>query len=217
MGQRSSIRRLPEAVRLRIEAMVSEDALTLGEMIARLQAEFPEEAATGTLPSRSALHRYGQRLQRRLNAIRASTEAAHIIRREIADREDSRSEALTAMIQSELFEVLMDLQSATGEDGEPLDVQQRLKLLSSAGQSIAQLSRSSVSLKQFQSQVQEATRQKLLAQQKAALSQIERKPGITPATMAHIRRALGIDAPEDAAPADAAPADDAAPAVQVLP
>jgi hypothetical protein len=56
--------------------MLATGAQTLDELIRDLQARFPAEAHAGELPSRSALHRYGAKLDRRLAAIRASTEAA---------------------------------------------------------------------------------------------------------------------------------------------
>ena len=81
--------------------------MTLDELIADLQAQFPSQAEAGELPSRAAVHRYGQKLERRLAAIRASTEAAKLIRAQAGDDLDARSEALTAMIQSELFESII--------------------------------------------------------------------------------------------------------------
>ena len=45
---------------------------SLDELIAQLRERWP--AAVEELPSRSAVHRYGQRLERRLSAIRASTD-----------------------------------------------------------------------------------------------------------------------------------------------
>ena len=68
------------------------------------------------LPSRSAVHRYGPKLDRRLSALRASTEAAKIIRAQAGDGEDARSEALTALIQTELFEAILDVQEASADE-----------------------------------------------------------------------------------------------------
>lgn len=163
--------------------------MTLDELIADLQATFPAEAQAGELPSRSAVGRYGQKLERRLAAIRASTEAAKIIRAHAGDREDARSEALTAMIQSELFESIMVLQEASDED---VDIAERIGLLSEAAKNIATLTRSSVALKKYQEEIAEVARQELLREQKAALDAMPSKGGVTEETKQAIRDALGI-------------------------
>ena len=76
MGRKSTIARLPLDVKAYIEAMLATGAQTLDELIVDLQARFPAASHGGNLPSRSALHRYGSKLDRRLSAIKASTEAA---------------------------------------------------------------------------------------------------------------------------------------------
>lgn len=74
MGRKSSIARLQPEVRAHIEAQLAQGSCTLDELIADLQARWPSHDR----PSRSAVHRYGQKLERRLSAIRASTEAAKL-------------------------------------------------------------------------------------------------------------------------------------------
>lgn len=184
---RSSIARLPDEVKRHIEQRLVENRMTLDELIADLKQRFPEHAEA--LPSRSAVHRYGQKLERRLSAIRASTEAAKIIRAHAGDREDARSEALTAMIQSELFESIMYLQEA---DDEEVDIAQRIGLLSDAAKNIATLTRSSVALKKYQEDIAEAARQALLQEQKEKLAAMPSKGGVTEDTKNAIREALGI-------------------------
>ncbi len=189
MGRKSSISRLPDNVRTYIEGKLAEGRLTLDELIANLQAQFPSQAESGELPSRTAVHRYGQKLERRLAAIRASTEAAKIIRAQAGDDLDARSEALTAMIQSELFESIIALQEAGDEE---MDPGERVGLLASAAKNIATLTRSSVTLKKYQAEAEERARQALLAEQKAALAAMPNKSGVTEATKQAIREALGI-------------------------
>lgn len=144
---RSSIAKQPAQIRSYIEKLLLNSALTLDEKLADLQAQFPDEPE---LPSRSAMHRYGQKLERRLSAIKASTEAAKIIREHAGDREDARSEALMAMIQSELFESIIELQEASEED---MPAEKRIGLLSAAAKNIAALTRSSIGLKKFQEDI----------------------------------------------------------------
>lgn len=189
MGRKSSLTRLPPEVKTYIEAMLATGAQTLDELIADLQARFPAEARAGTLPSRSAIHRYGHKLDRRLAAIKASTEASLLIRQHAGDSQDARSEALTALVQTELFEAILALQDADDPD---LDPGERVGMLSAAAKNIATLTRSSVNLKKFQAEVEEAARKKLLEEQRERLAAMENKGGVTDDTKARIREALGI-------------------------
>lgn len=189
MGRKSTISRLDPQIKAYIEAMLATGSQTLDELIADLRERFPAAAQTGTLPSRSAVGRYGQKLERRLSAIRASTEAAKIIQASAGDDKDARSEALTALIQTELFEAILDLQESDDPD---MDVGERVGMLSAAAKNIATLTRSSVNLKKFQSEVEEATRKKLLDEQRAKLDAMGSKGGVTEDTKRAIREALGI-------------------------
>ncbi|WP_420598627.1 DUF3486 family protein [Neptuniibacter sp.] len=169
---RSSIARLPGEIKSHIEKLLVEDKLTLDELIENLKDTFPEH--TEELPSRSAVHRYGQKLDQRLAAIRASTEAAKIIRNHAGDREDARSEALTAMIQSELFESIMALQEA-----EDMDPGTRIGMLSKAAKNIATLTRSSVALKKYQEEIQVAAKAELLQEQEERLEEMRGADGMS--------------------------------------
>lgn len=175
MGRKSSIIRLPEAIKSYIEGKLAEGQLTLDELISDLRARFPEQAEEGELPSRAAVHRYGQKLERRLSAIRASTEAAKIIRAQAGDELDARSEALTAMIQSELFESIISLQEAGDEEMDPAE---RVGLLATAAKNIATLTRSSVTLKKYQNEAEERARKALLAEQAAELDKTVQAGGM---------------------------------------
>lgn len=189
MGRKSSISRLPADIKAYIEAMLATGSQTLDELIADLQSRFPATATVGGLPSRSAIARYGSKLDRRLAAIKASTQAAMMIREHAGDAHDARSEALTALVQTELFEAIMNLQEADDEDVDPGE---RVGMLSAAAKNIATLTRSSVNLKKFQAEVEEATRKKVMAEQRAKLEAMGNKGGVTEETKKAIREALGI-------------------------
>ncbi len=196
MGRKSTISRLPSEIKSYIEAMLATGGQTLDELIADLRERFPAEAHAGDLPSRSAIGRYGQKLERRLSAIRASTEAAKLIQAQAGDDKDARSEALTALIQTELFEAILALQEADdSDDDNKIDPSERVGILSTAAKNIATLTRSSVNLKQFQAKVEEATRRKLLAQQEANLQEVAKAQGMDEAQVDFWRRKfLGIGA-----------------------
>jgi hypothetical protein len=189
VGRKSSIDRLPDAIKAHIQGQLADGSMTLDELIADLRARWPDEAESGDLPSRAAVGRYGQKLERRLSAIRASTEAAKIICAQTGDREDKRSEALTAMVQSELFESILALQEVDDEDMSPAE---RIGLLADAAKNIATLTRSSVTLKKYQTEAEERARKALLAEQSAALAAMPNKCGVTEETKQTIRELLGI-------------------------
>lgn len=187
MGRKSSITGLPSEVRSYLESKLAENHLTLDELIADVQAKFPSQQ----LPSRSAVHRYGQKLDRKLEAIRASTQAAKIIQESFDDSKDARSEALTALIQTDLFDAILEFQEFV-ENNEALDPLTRMSELSKVSKNIATLNRSSIDLKKYKAEVEEQTRQKLLEEQKAKLDAVGKDKGVTEDTKRAIREALGI-------------------------
>ena len=160
MPRPAAVDTLPEAVRAELDRELARRAFSgYAELAEWLEAQ-------GYAISRSALHRYGQKVQRRLEAIRASTEAARLIADAAPDREDSRSAAVIALVQSELFEAMLSLQQLEGDD----DPARRVKLLSNAARAIAEASRASVAQKKWAEQV----RREALAE---AAEAVEKKAG----------------------------------------
>lgn len=147
MARKSTVQQLSPEIRSYLERRIVEGRLTLDELIADLQDKFPDEAA----PSRSAVHRYGKKLERKLSAIKASTEAAKLIAESAPDQADLRSAAVISLVQSELFEAMVSLQEAEEES----DAGSRVKLLSQAAKAIAEVSRASVVQKRWQDEVAE--------------------------------------------------------------
>ncbi len=189
MGRKASISRLPDDVKIYIEGLMASGRLTLDEMIADIRGRFPEHGAAGELPSRAALHRYGPKLERRLIAIKAFSQATESIYANAGDKSDKQSSGLTSIIQQELFDSLLTLQDAS-EPG--IDQSERIALLAEAARSIASLTRSSVQLKEYQGKVEAEMRAKVMAEQRAALEAMGNKGGVTEDTKKAIREALGI-------------------------
>jgi len=100
--------------------------------------------AHGVQIGKSTLNRYGMKLQRRLDAIRASTEAARAIAEAAPDEADHRSAAVISLVQSSLFEAMLALEEA--EDADPTE---RVRLLAHAGRAIAETSRASQGQKKW--------------------------------------------------------------------
>ncbi len=150
MARRRSIDDLPAHVRQWLDRALGESGFSGYQQLETLLRE------KGFVISKSAIHRYGQKIERRLAAIKASTEAARMLDDAAPDDRDARSGAITAMIQTELFESLVNLQEATESEIDPAE---RLKLLSAAAKNIATLTRSSVNLKRFQMDLARAIEQ----------------------------------------------------------
>ena len=139
MARASSINTLPKAVKEWLNKALLDGNFS-GYML--LEKELKEQ---GYELSKSAIHRYGQRLEKRMAAIRASTEAARLIQESAADEGESRSEAVIALVQSDIFNILVDLQDAA-----EADPAKRVKMLASVGHAMADLTRASVSMRKYQ-------------------------------------------------------------------
>lgn len=124
--------------------------------------------------------------------IDASTEAAKIIQAHAGDDKDARSEALTAMVQTELFEAILALQEADeiGEDGEKTDPGERVALLSKAAKNIATLTRSSINLKEFQAKVETAARKKALEDASQTAATTAKQQGLSATGVEALRAAI---------------------------
>lgn len=149
MARRSAVLALPADVRAWLDQALIDGNFQGYQLLEETLRE------RGYALSKSAIHRYGQPLQRRLAAIKASTEAARMIADGAADDQDARSEAVIALVQTELFETLVNLQEATDEG---IDPEARVRLLASAAKNVAALTRASVSLKKYQAEWAEKAR-----------------------------------------------------------
>ncbi len=177
MPQRPKIAGLPPDLRAWLDRALSDQAFAGYEQLSDLLRERGYEI------SKSSLHRYGEKLERRLSAIKASTEAAVAIANAAPDDADERSAAVMALIQTDVFDVLLQLQEA--EAAEPGE---RLKLLRGAAKSIAELSRASVNQRKRRDDV--AAKVRVAADQAAKIAS---RGGLSPDTVAEIRKAvLGV-------------------------
>ena len=144
MAPRSSIEKLPEDVRRWLERALTENGFSGYVELEELLKE------KGYQISKSAIHRYGQKIERRFKAIKDSTEAARIIAEGAEDKEDKRSEALMGLLQSSLFEALVDIEDANDESMSPME---KFQALSFAGKNVASLIQASTKLKAYQADV----------------------------------------------------------------
>ena len=179
MARQSSIDALPADVRRWLERALTENNFTGYQQLENLARE------KGYILSKSAIHRYGVKIERRFSAIKASTEAARLLTEGAADDQDARSEAVIALVQTEMFESILNLQEASEED---LDPGERIALLSKAAKNIATLARASVNQKKFRLEIQSK------AEAAAAnVEKIAKKGGLSAESVEALRREiLGI-------------------------
>lgn len=179
MGRQSSISALPDEVRHWLERALTERNFS---GFVALEEALREQ---GYAISKSAIHRYGQKIERRYAAIKASTEAARMLTEGASDDQDARSEAVIALVQTELFESIVNLQEAEESGVKPAD---RIKLLSAAAKNIATLARASVNQKKFRLEVQARVQAAASAAEKIA-----KKGGLSAESVDALRREiLGI-------------------------
>jgi hypothetical protein len=142
MPRRPKITGLPPAVRAELERLLADQ--THGGY----QALAAWLAGQGYAISKSSLHRYDQRIQRSMAAIRASTEAARLIAQASPDEADEHSAAVIRMVQSALFDAMLAVREA--EDADPA---QQVKLLTHAARAVAEASRASIGQKRWAEEV----------------------------------------------------------------
>jgi hypothetical protein len=177
MAKRSKISTLPAEVRTWLDKALAEGNFSGYEQLEKLLAE------RGFTIGKSSIHRYGQQLEAKLAAVKASTEAARAIAEAAPDDADLRSAAVMSLVQTDTFNVMVALQEAEGAD--PAD---RLKLLAKAAEAIAKLSRASVNQKKWEAEV----KAKVQAAAEAA-ERIAKKGGLSASSVAEIRKSiLGI-------------------------
>jgi hypothetical protein len=180
MGARSKITQLPSAVRAWLDQALAEKGFADYKL---LEAELGKR---GYAIGKSSIHRYGAALERRLSAIRASTEAARAIANAAPDDADMRSAAVISLVQTQTFETLVQMEEATKEE----DPVARAKVLALVAKNIATLSRASVNQKKHELEVRgraEAAAEKV--------TKLAKRDGASKETVDEIRREiLGIAA-----------------------
>ncbi|ENX20177.1 hypothetical protein F892_03100 [Acinetobacter vivianii] len=133
---------------------------------------------------KSSIHRYGQKLEQKLSAITASTQAALLFKDAIKDDGEALNSAMLSMVQSGYFECFISLQELNDE----MPPEERLKLLSKVSKGVAEISKASVNQKKWELEV----RDKVEAAAKA-VENIVKKGGLSQESADEIRsKILGI-------------------------
>lgn len=170
MPKRSKVHTLPAAVKEWLDQSLVENNFAGYEA---LEAEL---ASRGCKISKSALHRYGQAFESKLEALKVSTDMAKAVVAASPDDENAQSDALMRLWQSKAFDVLLKMEA------DP-DIS-----FSQVGLAIAKLTSAGTSLKKYQTDV----RQKA----KAAVGEIKKtakKGGLSAEAIREIEeQVLGI-------------------------
>lgn len=177
MPPRDKISQLPPELRATIDRMLIDAGFSGYDMLEHMILE-----AHGVSIGKSSLHRYGQKLERRLSAIRASTEAARAIAEAAPDDADHRSAAVISLVQSSLFDAMLALEEADDE----ADPAERVKLLANAARAIAEASRASQGQKKWEAEI----RAKAVDAASQAAEQAARKAGLSGDAISAMRAAI---------------------------
>ncbi|MBK0062398.1 MULTISPECIES: DUF3486 family protein [unclassified Acinetobacter] len=133
---------------------------------------------------KSSIHRYGQKLENKLAAIKASTQAALLFQESVKDDGEGLNAAVLSMVQTEYFECFIALQELK-EESSPED---RLALLAKVSKGVAEISKASVNQKKWEMEI----REKVEAAAKA-VENILKKGGLSGNAATEIRaQILGI-------------------------
>ena len=180
----SKIATLPEALRAWLRKAIVERGY--GDIVA-LTAELNElckEGGVAITVGKSAVGEESKRVKRAQEAIRATTEAAKLIAESSPDEADHRSAAAMAIVQSEVFELLLKIRESDDLD----DPVARLGVMNEAALGLSRLSRSRVNQSQWATKV--GDRAKAAAEK---VAKIAKQGGADAKTVAEIRRSiLGI-------------------------
>ena len=134
MAKRSTLATLPADIRHAFERKLAENGFANYTELTQWLHEQGYEV------SRSAVHRYGQQVERRYASIKASTEAARLIAEGANDEGDTRAEALMALVQTELFDA-------------DLSPMQRFDMMSEGARRMAGFISAGTRLKEYQAKV----------------------------------------------------------------
>ncbi len=130
--------------------------------------------AEGYEISKSAVHRYGQKFERKLSAAKTATDMAIHFAENAGDDTAALSNATITLMQTEAFNALVSLQ----ELDETEDKSERLLLIAKISKSMSELTRANIAQKKWESEVREKARAELLAEQAEKLNEMAQAGGM---------------------------------------
>jgi Protein of unknown function (DUF3486) len=184
MPPRSKIAQFPEEVRAWLHQAFVERAF--GDIVgitAELNAKL-KEAGVAIYVGKSAVGAESQKVRRAQESIRATTEAAKLIAESAKDDGDDRSAAVMALLQADMFEVLLKMREAEEQPDDAV----RLGLLVDASLGMARLSKARIGQAEWRAEVMKRAKAEA-----AAITKIAKDGGMSKERVDEIRaRILGI-------------------------
>lgn len=176
MPVRPKVEQLPESVRAELEQRLIANAFSgYGDLAEWL-------AVNGFEISRSSLHRWGEKFEERVRAVKIATEQSRALAEASPDDAGHMNAGLMRLAQERMFQLLVELQI----DPKEIDVTKLFKV-------VADMSKAVVGQKRYEAEAAERAREQLRAEQHEALKSMQRKTGMSAATADEIRREiLGI-------------------------
>lgn len=172
MPSPSSVEKLPEDVKEWLDTALVKNNFSGYQLFEK------ELRERGYQISKSALHRYGQDFEKRLQNLKLASEQARAIVAAAPDDEGAVNEALMRLVQEKIFAVLVDFEP---DPDKPLN-------LGSLAKAVAELGRASVTQKKYAADVRKKTEETA-----ASVVQTARKGGLSDETVDQIKRQiLGI-------------------------
>ena len=180
----SKIAKLPDDVRQWLHQTFVERAFgNIEGVTEELRAKL-QEAGIAIYIGKSAVGAESQKVKRAQESIRATTEAAKLIAETSKDDGDDRSAAVMAVLQSDMFEILLKMREA----GEEVDDDLRLGRLVDASLAMARLSKSRIAQAEWRGEVMKRAKAEA-----AAITKIAKDGGMSKERVDEIRsRILGI-------------------------
>ncbi|WP_312147430.1 DUF3486 family protein [Stutzerimonas kunmingensis] len=168
----SKIDQLPPEVRQELDQRLVANAFGGCVALSEWLAEQGYEISKTTVNERA------KRLKCRLAAISASTEAMKMVAAAAPDETADRSNAIIGLVQTDLFEALLEFQEAADADSEDISPAKRIALYGKTAKSIAELTRAAITREKFAAEIRDQARAELLKEQEARLDDVARAQGL---------------------------------------
>jgi hypothetical protein len=165
MPARSKVLQLPEAIKAELDRRLVAGGFSDYEALSTWLAE------QGFEVGKSSIHRYGERFETQLGAVRLATEQARAIAEAAGDDEGHLNDALIRLVQQKIFELLVHLNT------EDVDAS-----FADLGHVVAKLSRATIDQKKWQTEVRKKLDERLGAMEADA------KAGKTELDLATLQR-----------------------------
>lgn len=175
MVARSSVSKLPNAVRSWLKSALIENNFSEYELLAE------ELKSQGFSISKSALQRDGSKLQRQLARMKDSSEASNAIADAVKDDEGNMAAALVAQTMEQYHQFYMQVE----EDGKLTP-----QALGELGKGVAHIVKASVTQKAFARKVRKEDAAKLAKLEAEAASGKPGKTGLDPDTLRRVREEI---------------------------